>query len=230
LENPSINTESNEDIDDVLPVVEIKSVLLTDVRSMREEKKSRGAGSFEEQISELNTRKIALEEQLSVDVNQHTSRGYDDGFEDGLRQGIEAGERKAMDINQETVNKLHGLIEKLEIELSETVKEIQTVVAESIGVALKNSYFGSVALNKDMIANVVEKCLSSVPIYAKTVVVSCSKEDYSLINEYDSKLKTIVDDKLVSGEISINTDVNFVKVTGEQMAQSTLKNILAGEQ
>lgn len=207
----------------------IKSILLTDVGSMRQEILVRGNGGFEEQIVELNEKKLALEEQLNTDIKFHTDAGYKAGYQEGLDYGKIKGEQIALENNQKTVGEIQSIIEGVGLELGEKAREMQGIISESIGIALKNSYFGSVELNNKMINNVVEKCLDSIPIYAKTIIIGCSKEDYKLINEYNSGIKTIIDGKLKRGEISVKTDVNFVKVTGEQMAKNAVASILAGE-
>lgn len=204
----------------------IRSVLLTDVSLIQQEHEHRGQGSFEEQIQALNVKQKEFDERLELDIKEFTDTGYQAGFDEGIIAGKNEGKRLALEENQQTINKMQGLVDKIELELLDRSKEMQTIVVESIGIALKNSYFANVAVNKDIISSVVEQCLSSVPIYAKTIVVSCSKSDFDVIKEYKSDLKVIVDKKLQPGEVSVNTDVNFVKITGEQMAKNAVKNIL----
>lgn len=208
---------------------EVKSVLLTEVSSIIKEHPQVDGMGFDEQIANLNAKKIALEEQLNADVKSHTDAGYRAGYDAGMAQGKIDGKNEVIQINEQNVTRMAGLIKNLENELSDRAREIDGIVSESIGIALKNSYFGNIKINRDIINDVVETCLSTIPIYAKTVILKCSKDDYHFINEHSSILKTVIDNKLVSGEISINTDVNLVKVTGEQMAKSVVENIMASD-
>ena len=180
---------------------------------------------FEEQVILLKQERKNLEEQQNFDIEAEKKKGYDDGYSDGHKSGVLDGIQYSKELNEKNVNSINNIILGVEEQLEKKNGELNKIVSIAIGNALKNSYFMNIEIDNNGISKVVEASLSSLPLYAKNITINVSKDDYKIIVNSHEAMNVKKDTSLMRGEVRIETDVNVVLITGDQMANNASKKL-----
>lgn len=182
--------------------------------------------SFDEQVKQLKQERAKLEEAHAYQIDDATKKGFELGFSKGMEKGHEDGVSKSLEIGKVSLDKINTLISEIKNKLEEKSGDLTKLIADAIGIAFSNSHTLASKIDKEYVLKVVEASLDAVPFYANTITIQCSEGDYNIITKHNQDIKITISGDLMDGEIIVDTDVNIIRVTGEEMANRVVSNII----
>jgi len=183
--------------------------------------------SFEDQVLELKEERRKLEETHSYQITEATEKGFESGYSDGFKKGVQDGIERSMETGKNSLDKINVLIGEIKNKLQEKSDDLTRLVADSIGIAFSSSHTLACKIDSEYVLKIVEASLDAVPFYAKTITIQCSASDYDIIKKHNQGIKITMGEYLNEGEVVVDTDVNIIKVTNEELAKKVVDSIIS---
>jgi flagellar biosynthesis/type III secretory pathway protein FliH len=208
------------------PIGEIfMNEVLSIKKTLEDENENEDRLSFEDQVILLKEERRNLKDQQDFDIETAKKKGYEAGYETGHVKGILDGIEYSKELNEKNVDSINNIILGIEGQLERKNSELNKIISIAIGNALKNSYFLNIEIDNEGVSKVVEASLSSLPLYAKNITINVSEDDYKIIKSSHQEMNIKKDTSLLRGEVIIETDVNVVSISGDQMAKDVVKKL-----
>ena len=193
------------------------------VRSAQRDKDEKQKGKVEIETLKANKKPRPLTADELQKITEDARRegfqqGLREGTEQGIREGTKAGEkagnqRAYLEAKKEieaSQNQLRNLIKRLFEPMQQQDHELENILVDLVLQLSKTIVAAEIKTDPQLILNIVESTLQSLPKGAKHIRVSLSPEDAELVNtlipENQRDWQVISEAKLDSGGCSIETE------------------------
>lgn len=203
------------------------------VRSAKRDKQGKAQAdvAIEKVSAKKKPRQLTAEElqQITEDARREGfQQGLHEGTEQGIREGTKAGEkagnqRAYMEAKKDIEllqNQLRTLITRLYDPMQQQDQQLENIIVDLVLGLTKRLLSAEISVKPELILNVVQHTLDSLPKGAKNISVTLNDKDAdlvdSLVPDTQRDWRVLRDDKLSSGGCVVESETSLVDFSVEE--------------